>query len=367
MSKLSKPGVLADCEPYAARWDWPKALALLKDRLAERESDLEAVVRYLASITRKRGHGTPFSTLDNASTGYPGPSQTATQEGFRALLRGDSAGAVGAFQSALACEPTLDVYIPLALAMLPGPNYIEHLDFLQESLVPRTYLEIGVETGNSLRLVREGTQAIGIDPYPQLREPSRPNTIIYRVKSNFFFDRLASCVMVKRPISLAFIDGLHRFEQVLLDIVNTERYCGEGSIVVLHDTLPVAEAPSTRVRRSPYWCGDVWKVVACLEYYRPDLRILTLPSFPSGLTLLIGLDPTNSVLQSSFDRAVRGFAGQPFSDCEARLARVRAAVPNTIATTAQAIGLRDEMVSQRQGETWRRKSSMLCSRRTVSS
>ena len=113
------------------------------------------------------------------------------------------------------------------------------------------------------------------------------------------------------PLGLAFIDGLHLYEQVLRDFINVEKFCDRASVVVLHDTLPVAPVAAARLRGTSHWCGDVWKIVPCLRRFRPDLSILTIPTHPSGLTLVTGLDPRSTVLADQFDAAVAAFCDAP--------------------------------------------------------
>ncbi len=300
--------------------------------------DFASLSFHLTDLAARRDYLPFFTELGRAQSIYSEPEHIAALTGFQAMLRGDLARAAAGFRFALSLNPRLEVFTPLAMASMPGPPYSDHLRVLHSILHPQTYLEIGIFMGDTLRFAEAETNVIGIDPSPALRKPCAPNTEVYGVTSDQFFAEWAPSVLTKLPpISLAFIDGMHLFEQVLLDFINVETYCDPRGVVALHDTLPIAEVPSGRFQNSRYWCGDVWKVVNCLEHFRPDLHILTLPTFPSGLTLLAGLDPTNNVLRESFQDAIQQFSDQPFSKCEELLARAQAAVPNDFTETSSMI------------------------------
>ncbi len=175
----------------------------------------------------------------------------------------------------------------LAEAAYPGPPYHQHLAALHAWLAPTTYLEIGIFKGETLALARPGTRAIGVDPEPRpeaFRDYAAP-TRIHQMTSDAFFES-EGCPR----IDLAFIDGLHLYEQALRDFIHVERCCHPGSVVVLHDTLPIAAAATARQRRTSHWCGDVWKMLPCLRQFRPDLALMTIPTHPSGLTLVANLE-----------------------------------------------------------------------------
>ena len=48
------------------------------------------------------------------------------------------------------------------------------------------------------------------------------------------------------PVELAFIDGLHLFEQVLRDFVNLERCSTAHTVIILHDCLPARRGDGER-------------------------------------------------------------------------------------------------------------------------
>ncbi len=226
----------------------------------------------------------------------------------QALLAADRhPEAAAALSRAMALGTDVEILDLLAAAVLPGPGYRDHLAALHRTLRPARYLEIGVFEGKTLALAQAGTRATGIDPAPRAESARRyeAQTCIHRITSDAWFanggpggepDGL--------PIDLAFIDGLHLYEQVLRDFINLERHCHAGSAIVLHDTLPVAAPAASRVRRTQHWCGDVWKIVPCLQAYRPDLALLTIPTHPSGLTIVTHLDPASRVLRERHDEAV---------------------------------------------------------------
>ena len=85
----------------------------------------------------------------------------------------------------------------------------------------------------------------------------------------------------------------------------------------MHDTVPLDEATQNRARDTVFHTGDVWKIVPCLKYYRPDLTIVTVITPPTGLTLVTGLDAASKVLAGSYEEAVERFAKVPFSSIAA--------------------------------------------------
>jgi tetratricopeptide (TPR) repeat protein len=222
--------------------------------------------------------------------------------------------ALAALSRALALGTEREVLTVVADVAFPGPCYKEHLARLHMYLNPATYLEIGVFCGETLCLARSGTSAIGIDPAPrpEANRVYQADTLVHQLTSDAYFAAIgAGEIASPAPIGLAFIDGLHLFEQVLRDFINTEKLCQRDGVIVLHDMLPIASAAATRQRATSFWCGDVWKVVPCIKRYRQDLSILTIPTHPSGLTLVTGLDPNSTTLADCFGSAVQEFRDVP--------------------------------------------------------
>jgi hypothetical protein len=89
-------------------------------------------------------------------------------------------------------------------------------------------------------------------------------------------------VLLGGSVKVAFIDGLHLFEQVLRDFVNLERHSDPDTVIVLHDCLPLDELTASRERTTDFFSGDVWKAVLALRRRRPDLEMVTVPAPPDG-------------------------------------------------------------------------------------
>ena len=123
-------------------------------------------------------------------------------------------------------------------------------------------------------------------------------------------------LLAGRPLAVGFIDGLHSYEQALRDFINLEACCGPGSVILFHDTLPLDEATQRRTRETEFYTGDVWKTVLCLKEYRPELDIFTIATFPTGLTVVTGLDPTSRVLTDRYREAVAQFRDTSFASIE---------------------------------------------------
>jgi hypothetical protein len=186
--------------------------------------------------------------------------------------------------------------------------YVEVLKRIHAELKPRTYVEIGVFRGESLRLALPPTQAIGIDPKPELRVPLAANQRIFTETSDAFFARRdLRAELAGQPVDLGFIDGMHHFEFALRDFANLERYCTRGSTILIHDCYPVDRESARRDGSPPFWCGDIWRLIVLLKKYRTDLAIYTIGVQPTGLGLVRNLDPESRFLTENHDQLCREF------------------------------------------------------------
>jgi len=183
-------------------------------------------------------------------------------------------------------------------------GYLDVLVAIHRVLKPRLYFEIGVRLGKSLSLAT--TEAIGVDPDYSIRFPLSAPTRVYKMTSDDFFRDCASEVLTN-PIDLAFIDGQHWFEFALRDFINIERHSCACSVVVFDDIFPNNPIQAKRDRQTRFWTGDVWKVVRCLSQFRPDLTLVQLDTRPTGLLLVSGLSPGNTVLRDRYDEIIRTY------------------------------------------------------------
>ncbi len=167
-------------------------------------------------------------------------------------------------------------------------TYYGLLRRVHEHLRPRRYLEIGVHRGHSLAFVGAGTEIVGVDPEPLLELDPPPQCTIVAATSDEFFADPQYAELRQVPFDLVFVDGLHHFEQSLRDILNAEQLCHRGSVIMVHDCLPIDAVTSERERHSIVWSGDVWKSILALKRHRPDLCMRTVDAEPTGLGLLSG-------------------------------------------------------------------------------
>lgn len=191
----------------------------------------------------------------------------------------------------------------------------EHYDLLNlvhAAYHPRVYVEIGVAAGKSLALARKCCRTIGIDPVSaetgRLLYHSPENIpLLYQMTSDDFFSTQTEEHCHVSHFDLAFIDGLHHFDQVLKDFINLEKKAGPHSVVLIHDCLPVNPIVASRDATTAFWTGDVWKIIPCLREVRPDLDIVTLPLAPAGLALIRNLNPASQLLKRHYARIVDAF------------------------------------------------------------
>ena len=183
-------------------------------------------------------------------------------------------------------------------------DYLDFLGRVHERLAPPNYLEIGIRFGNSLELAR--SPSIGIDPAYELRSKVREDAALFRETSDDYFARDdAMEPFAGAPAALSFIDGMHLAEYALRDFVNVERHSAWSSVVVFDDILPREVEEANRERTTRAWAGDVYKVLGILERHRPDLICLRIDAQPTGLMLVLGLDPDDRTLDQRYEKIER--------------------------------------------------------------
>lgn len=182
-------------------------------------------------------------------------------------------------------------------------HYLDFLKALHGRLAPPTYLEIGIRHGDSLALAERG--AVGIDPFYELQIELRDDVQLFRETSDEYFDRHDPLKPISgRRVAFSFIDGMHLAEFVVRDFANVERVADWTSVIVFDDILPRTTEEAARDRRTREWTGDVYKVLGVLERHRPDLVILRVDTEPTGLGVVLGLDPVDRTLRERYDAIV---------------------------------------------------------------
>jgi hypothetical protein len=207
-----------------------------------------------------------------------------------------------------------EVHNEQTVELLPGNSYLEWLKWAHRTIKPANYVEIGVETGQSLQYVGSNTRAVGIDPAPQIVHGFSAWSKIYKAESDTFFKENNLVEVMHGAVNLAFIDGLHYYEQALRDFMHVEAACLPESVIMLHDVNPVIAETATRERNTYWWAGDTWKIMVILAKHRPDLKIITVPAFPTGLAIITGLDPASTYIKDHFDTLVKEVANMSFDD-----------------------------------------------------
>jgi predicted O-methyltransferase YrrM len=182
----------------------------------------------------------------------------------------------------------------------------EFLREIHRRMRPKTYLEIGVSTGASLRLSR--SRSIGIDPAFSITHPIRCNLALYKTTSDEYFARDNALDHFRgKSIDLAFIDGMHLAEYALRDFINVERATDWKSVIVFDDMLPRTVDEAARERVGKFWAGDVYKVMLTLREHRPDLVLLPVDTAPTGVLMVLNPDATDTTLSNAYDDLERQY------------------------------------------------------------
>ena len=132
------------------------------------------------------------------------------------------------------------------------------IDYLIKKNNYLNYLEIGCDDDQLFSKVKIKNK-IGVDPV------SGGN--VRKNSDDFFLEN-------KDKFDLVFIDGLHIYEQVKKDIINSLKCLNENGIILVHDCMPDSLSKQAVPRYKMKWNGDVWKAIVDLRQ-REDLDIFT--------------------------------------------------------------------------------------------
>jgi hypothetical protein len=127
------------------------------------------------------------------------------------------------------------------------PEKISRLDLIKRAITKnnyQSYLEIGCDDDKIFNSIN--IKKIGVDPFTGGN---------FRGTSDEFFSQN------KNKFDCIFIDGLHIYEQVKKDILNSIDCLNENGIIILHDCLPQTISAQAVPRYRYLWNGDVWKAV----------------------------------------------------------------------------------------------------------
>lgn len=258
----------------------------------------------------------------------------AAAEHYEAAVEHARAGrlqqAAAACRAALGCAPNFTAaYLLLAEIALPGENYFQLLGRIHAHLRPRTYVEIGVAQGDSLRFVGPGTRVLAVDPEPRIPFTLPPNVRVFAQTSDDFFARQdVRAELDGLPVDLAFIDGMHHFDFALRDFVNLEALCAPESTILIHDVYPLDERTAARDRVTAFWSGDIWRLVLLLREHRPDLAIHTVGTPPTGLAVVRNLDPRSRYLRERLDDLIDEYLALDFAVLDGAKPERLALMPN---------------------------------------
>ena len=125
------------------------------------------------------------------------------------------------------------------------PSRFEIIQKIIDKKKYENYLEIGCDQDSNFSKIKIKNK-IGVDPL------SGGNL---KMKSDDFF------IQNKIIFDCIFVDGLHTYEQVREDILNSIKFLDPNGVIIVHDCLPLKIWNQIVPRIYGHWNGDVWKAI----------------------------------------------------------------------------------------------------------
>ena len=174
------------------------------------------------------------------------------------------------------------------------PQNRNRIDLIQKIIDKKnfnSYLEIGCDDNFLFSKVKV-KEKIGVDPV------SGGN---FKGTSDLFFKQN------KHYFDCIFIDGLHEYDQVYKDIMNSIKFLKDDGLIILHDCLPSSIHQQAVPRYKSGWTGDVWKMIVNIRT-RSELDTITC-NIDCGLSII-----RKKKNRSILDIKVKNFKNLKFKD-----------------------------------------------------
>lgn len=182
------------------------------------------------------------------------------------------------------------------------------------------YLEIGVARGHTLEAV-DAEWRVGVDPRPLFNPLRLPKNLdFWPTKSDEFFRSNPF-----HQFDVVFVDGLHEAKQTYRDVINSLLLLNSGGFLLLDDVWPT-DAPSSEPDQKraeqlkawqgishKRWYGDVYKVVAALRQFHPELSLQIIGDQREHAQAVIQKIDNKSV-SVSVSEAISSLGGMCFED-----------------------------------------------------
>ena len=129
---------------------------------------------------------------------------------------------------------------------------VRRLNRLAEALSCRTYLEIGVNKGETFLDVNVASR-VGVDPefhFDWSLHHGKDGIRLHQCLSDTFFGSIDPAT----TYDLIFVDGLHTFEQTYRDILHALRHSHPGTVIAIDDTIPCDVFSTCRSLRTAWGC-----------------------------------------------------------------------------------------------------------------
>ncbi len=195
------------------------------------------------------------------------------------------------------------------------------LNLLLQGLEGETsYLEVGVAGGQTLETICADLRT-GVDPAPLFDTTHLPRGLrFFEGSSDEYFASLSP----DTTFDLAYVDGLHLYEQAYRDVMNAFRHTSPRGIVVVDDVVPRDDSSALRdyeeSRRqraeaglSTAWHGDVFIVLAVLRDHHPELAVRVIVGSGNEQAVIWNQEPSRRPRMVS-DTVVAGFRDLGFRD-----------------------------------------------------